>query len=250
MIRKVQAKSIQSIAEEWDAIADLRNKQILEGRDISYEYVLVPQIIELTNGCDISSVVDAGCGVGFLTQKLGMICDSIVAVDISEKSLSFAKENCKKLQNVNFLKGYIEDIAEQCGQPKYTLAIANMTLMTTMGLTRFLHSIHNLVIPGGRFIATLTHPCFWPIYWDYISEEWFDYSEEIFIEAPFKISNESSELYTTHVHRPIQKYFDAIVACGFEIETVREPVPIESIQSKYNTKWKFPRFIAFRCIRK
>ncbi len=250
MIHRVNIKSKESIAHEWDDISDLRYQQILAGKDISYDYVLVPEIFRLSKNCDTSSVLDIGCGVGFLTKKLAKICGSIVAIDISEKSLHYARENCKQFHNVIFFKGSVEDFAKQCEQPEYTLAIANMSLITIVNLTKTLKSIHDLIIQGGKLIITLSHPCFWPIYWGYFSEEWFNYSEEIIIEAPFKISSEQSDLKTTHVHRPIEKYYEAIVSCGFELETINEPVPTESIQSKYKKKWKFPRFLAFRCLRK
>ncbi len=250
MIRRVQNKSIKSIESEWDAIANLRYRQISNGIDVSYKSVLVPEIFNLSNGCDFSSVIDVGCGVGFLTQKLGQKCDLIVAVDISEMNLRLTRENCKGLKNIDYYKGQIEDFAVQHKQPQFTLAIANMTIMTVVELTRFLKSIYNIVIPGGKFIVTLPHPCFWPIYWEYISEDWFDYNEEIIIEAPFKISAEQSNLYTTHIHRPIQNYFEQLIACGFEIEVVNEPVPADDIELKYNDKWEFPRFLAIRCERK
>ena len=32
---------------------------------------------------------------------------------------------------------------------------------------------------SGVFIFSITHPCYWPIYWNYYKEDWFDYNKEL-----------------------------------------------------------------------
>ncbi len=126
-----------------------------------------------------------------------------------------------------------------------------MVLMNVLDAGNFLHAAHRVLRPGGALIATLTHPCFWPVYKGYDSEPWFDYSQETLINAPFTISlEEKSDFSTTHVHRPLSQYLTSAVDAGFEIHEVREPLPNPVLMAKYPTTWKYPRYIAIKLVKK
>ncbi|GAH16704.1 unnamed protein product [marine sediment metagenome] len=58
-----------------------------------------------------------------------------------------------------------------------------------------------------------------------------------------------SDEVTTHVHRPLEQYFYALVNVGFGIDRIREPMPTVDIESKYPAKWRYPRFLGMRCVK-
>lgn len=210
-MRRVWNKSQDQIAHEWDSIAEMRSKQIRTGQDVSYEHVLTPTILEMIRGCDLSSVVDVGCGCGFLTAKLAGTAKTITGIDISANSIRLAKAHCHEYANIEFVEGAIEELANDGAQSLFSLAVANMSLMATLRLDPALNSISRLVRPGGHLAFTITHPCFWPQYWKY-SKEWFRYDQEVVIEAPFHISLDQMDVFTTtHVHRPIDAVCNRIV---------------------------------------
>jgi 2-polyprenyl-3-methyl-5-hydroxy-6-metoxy-1,4-benzoquinol methylase len=195
-------------------------------------------------------VIDVGCGVGFTTKKVASKAKSLLAIDLSNKCIEIAQSNCKKYKNVDFKNISIEKYAKDTTSPRFTLAIANMTLMTSLNLDSFIKSIHKILVPGGKFVATITHPCFWPIYRGYSTADWFDYTKEIIIEAPFWITNEHTKYKTTHVHRPLEMYYSAFKKNLFIVESFCEPMPDNEILKKYSQIWLSPHFAAFRCISK
>lgn len=69
-IQPVDHYSNEQIQAQWDRIALPRNMQLRSGRDVSYELVLKPTILNLIQDSDCSSVLDAGCGSGVLTEVL------------------------------------------------------------------------------------------------------------------------------------------------------------------------------------
>lgn len=202
-MRRVWNKTQAEIAHEWDRIAVYRSDQIRSGKDISYEHVLIPSVLDVIEACDRSKVLDVGCGCGFLTTRLAESAQQVTGIDISSKSIQLAKTNCRESNNIDFTEGAIEDFRlEYVGNP-FSLAVANMSLMAMLRLDAALGSLFRLIRPGGHLAFTITHPCFWPQYWNY-SKEWFRYREENVIEAPFRISLDSSDCFiTTHVHRPL-----------------------------------------------
>ncbi|MBN1975298.1 MAG: methyltransferase domain-containing protein [Sedimentisphaerales bacterium] len=244
-----EKKQIQ-IREEWDNISKIRYNQIIDGKDISYRYVILPCVLDLAKKSNFSKVIDIGCGTGVLTSMLAKRSNKVLAIDISPKSIEITKSHCKKQKNILFNTISIEDYAFKCKSQTFTLAIANMTIMTCLNLFSFLKAIEKLLIKGGTFIMTGIHPCFWPQYWGYDKAKWFDYKKEIIIEAPFRISKDITEYKTTHIHRPLDMYINMLIRCGFIINKIIEPIPNNNIQKLYPNIWKFPRFIGIRCIKK
>ena len=89
MLNLVRAKSLSKIAREWDAIAALREDQIASGKDHSANFVLAPAILKgLKEG---NSLVDIGCGTGWLTARAEEHASFVVGVDPSHESIALAR---------------------------------------------------------------------------------------------------------------------------------------------------------------
>lgn len=245
-IRRIQSKSPGVIAAEWDRIANVRHKQIDGGNDLSFSHVLMPTVLDFLQGCDLNRVIDLGCGTGELTGELARVSGEVAGVDLSPLSIEIAEETCCGTSNITFHAATIEGFAKHWTGQRFTTAVANMALMTCLDLDSFVRAAAKLVAPKGHLISTITHPWFWPSYWGYDNAEWFDYHREIVIEAPFRISSEETEYITTHVHRPLSVYLNALARQGFLVDRILEPYPNEDIQDLYPERWKFPRFLAFR----
>lgn len=246
--RPVVRKTQTDLTHEWDRIAKVRNQQIASGKDLSYRHVLVPAINSLSKGCDLEGVLDLGCGTGQLAAELARISASVTAVDVSSRSIEIAQETCAELTNTSFVVSSVEEFAEEWTGPLFTTAVANMTLMTCLNLQVFIESISRLLVPNGHFIASITHPFFWPYHHGYANADWFNYDQEILIEAPFIISTESTNYVTTHIHRPLTSYFNSLFEAGFVVESILEPYPDNKVQTLYPDRWTFPRFLIFRAL--
>ena len=102
---------------------------------------------------------------------------------------------------------------------------------------------------GGYFCFTITHPWFWPVYWNYNNEKWFNYDSEIYIKAPFKISDYLVGAETTHIHRSFTRYFSVCSKAGFDIVNIKELYP-KSSHLELNYSYDYPRFMGFVCKKK
>ena len=246
MTRPVSDKSLEDVAKEWDQIAHTRHMQISTGRDLSFNYVLKPTVLELLQGCNLKRVLDLGSGTGELTRELAKVSSEVVGVDFSSRSTEIARKVCSKAGNVSFYPNSVEVFASHWAGPQFTTIVANMTLMDCLNLDSLVEAAAKLVAPGGCLVATITHPWFWPYYWGYAEAKWFNYHQEIFIEAPFRISAEATDYVTTHVHRPLTAYMKSLTQAGFLVDRILEPFPSEKVQDLYPKLWEFPRFLAFR----
>lgn len=269
--RPAPNKTQDDIAAEWDELAPVRRDQIQSGKDLSFTHVLLPCIKELTETADWTSVLDVGCGTGTLAKEVyNRVEDYLVGVDISSVSLDVARSQLEAYELIRrthhspiegqkgTLNGkapvasLVNESIQEYGKKEerhdaFTLALANMTLMDVLDLKGAVTSVARLLEPGGTFVLTITHPCFWPKYKEYESADWFEYMEEIVIEAPFEISLGERACPATHVHRPLSTYLRTLRQAGFAVETIEEPTPPPQVEGEYPSDWTFPHFLAVRC---
>lgn len=243
-LKPISLLSEEKIEHDWDLVAEERDYLIQEGKDISLINITEPFILKKLKKYQPNYILDCGCGTGHLsnliTQKLQIKVD---AIDISGKSINIASEKYKDNHYLNFHKNSI--IEQGKSKNEYYACISNMVLMDTINLEENLDAIYKMLKSDGKFIFTITHPCFWPIYWNYFKEPWFDYSKEIFIKAPLKINN-NTMAETTHIHRPLNMYISNLKKAGFKIISIEE-LNSHNFTSNTNHPYNYPRFMGFVC---
>lgn len=251
-MRRIKGRLTQdAINSRWDKVAIIRDQQIKNGKDLSFDHVLVPTIMELSEGCDFSSVIDLGCGPGLLTKQISSKAGRIVGIDASSEMIKVAEINNQTVTNAEFFSLSIDEFTHSGYVSTFSLAVANMTLMTVLNLEELLKCVALLLADKGQLVFTITHPCFWPLYHGYARKQWFRYKDTTFIEDVFRISLDSPPdgPRTIHIHRPIEQYVHSILTSGFRIEEISEPTPTRIIQSMYPEPWKYPRFLGMRCLK-
>ncbi len=198
-------------------IAAYREEQVRTQKDHSANFILSPAILKEIP--DSSSIIDIGCGTGWLTVRVEKNSNYTVGVDPSEKSIEIAK-SMNSGNSISYLSETIERYSI-IGK-KFDTAISNMAASCSPDLVGFVVASRRVLVKHGLFIFTIPHPCFWPEYWGYSSDPNFKYNETFAVEGEFKIQNESSSFVTTHFHHPIEHYIKVLRSSDFIIESIRE----------------------------
>jgi 2-polyprenyl-3-methyl-5-hydroxy-6-metoxy-1,4-benzoquinol methylase len=238
---------ISDVQREWDSAAAMREEQIARRQDLSFHLVLMPAIDRLARASSqpLSRVLDAGCGTGYLTQHLARDAAVVVGVDVSPASIDIARRLHSR-SNIQYVCESVEEYAAHDDVRAFSHVLANMVLTATPDLSGFMRAVARVLTPGGSFVFTVPHPFFWPEYWGYRDAPWFRYEEEISVEAPFKISLAETSAVTTHFHRPLASYLNALGSSGLAVVQAEEPLPGPADAALYPQQWRFPRFLAVR----
>ncbi len=245
--KPIKSESIldeKTIEYEWDRIAETRDHIIHDGKDISLLDVTEPFVLKQLCKYRPNYVLDCGCGTGHLSSLIAQkIQANVDAIDISGKSINIAKRKFDSTDYLHFQKSSIIEHAKT--NKLYDSCIANMVLMDTINLEENLKAIYQMLKSNGTFIFTITHPSFWPIYWDYFNESWFEYDKEIYIKAPLRINSRTMS-ETTHIHRPFNMYLSSLNKVGFNIIKIEELFPLSS-HLDIDYCYDYPRFMGMVC---
>jgi len=150
---------------------------------------------------------------------------------------------------VRFHNQTIETFSRHFRGPRFDAAISNMTLVTVPNLRTVIPAIARTLAPFGHFVFTITHPFFWNRYRKYEPASRFDYLAEHAQTGKFRISlDKKVEFVTTHFHRPLSDYVDALSSSSLLLERLLEPMPSRTAMRMYPKPWLFPRFIAAKAL--
>ncbi|HYK92893.1 MAG TPA: class I SAM-dependent methyltransferase [Thermoplasmata archaeon] len=180
-------------------------------------------------------VLDVGCGNGYLTRRLAREGARVTGVDLSEELIDAARarERAEPL-GITYTVG---DAAAMDFLPDhgFDVAIANMSLMDIENGEATLREMGRVVRPGGRLVASLSHPCFdidTRSAWSYevVGPTSTVYRKVTGYRTPHSDEyiwdpGSRPEIRTVGYHRPLSWYAHALRAAKFVIVDLDEPAP-------------------------
>ncbi len=207
----------------WNSVAADWRIQIGTEGDSNRQLNSDPVLWQFAGDVRGRSVLDAGCGTGYLTQKLCERGAHVRGVDFSERMIEIAKadhpaldfrvDSCSELRTV--------------ADASIDLVISNYVIMDTPDLSGTMAAFQRVLRPGGTAVLIFSHPCFpagrahWGVDDDEVYYRWaFPYFEtRECTDPPWGHFTESFLWF----HRPLSDYWKAFVAAGFAVVDFEEP---------------------------
>lgn len=223
--------------KRWDWHAEELTRNYTEQGDVHREVLLNPAIFSLIEKTTSISILDAGCGEGYLSRILANKGVIVTAVDYSEKMLKLATTKTSSDLNIRYFQGNCENL-DFLDSDSVDMIISNMVIQDLANYEAAFGEMYRLLKKDGYFIFSILHPCFvtpksgWvkntngdKVYWKVDN-----YFYEGVYEQPFPVGAENKVLF---YHRTLSSYFQAIQKAGFNIEDIVEPKPSEEMLMKY-----------------
>ncbi len=152
----------QEVKQVWNHNSAYWDSHMGEGNDF-VNVLCWPVMKELLSVQPGQLVLDIACGNGLTSRRLGRLGARVVAFDVAEEMIRFAKERSSAddgdIRYFVLDAGDEEGIANIC-EEKLDAALSNMALFDMAEIEPLFRSLYRLLKPGGCFVFSMMHPCF------------------------------------------------------------------------------------------
>ena len=216
----------EELRRSWDDKAAEWNAHVGAEGDANRRFNSDPVLWRLLGDVAGLTVLDAGCGTGYLSVKLAQAGATVIGVDYSPGMVAVAAENVARAGvEVRLQVGSASALAD-LPDASVDRIVSNYVLMDLPDIEGAMAAAARVLRPGGFAVVVFLHPCFcppggperlpdrtvryhWP--WPYLERRRFDESW-----GPFSSS-------FIGYHRPLSVYFSAIFSAGLTVTAFEEP---------------------------
>jgi ubiquinone/menaquinone biosynthesis C-methylase UbiE len=224
-------------ADSWEQMAEWYDERQGDTGDFWHRTLIDPAFIRIVGEVRGLRVLDLACGNGYLSRRFAREGAKVVAVDASAPIVerAFSRESREPLG----VEYHVASAARLDFLPaaSFELVASNMALMDIEDAASAIREAARVLRAGGRFVASLSHPCFdqgptstW------LSERFFRntkvwrkierYRTPFADEIPWETSP-GKIVTTTGYHRPLSWYAHTLREAGFLIRSLEEPAPTD-----------------------
>jgi ubiquinone/menaquinone biosynthesis C-methylase UbiE len=235
-----------TVARGWDALSLWYDSKQGENGDLWHRSLIDPVLIKLVGDVKGKDVLDLGCGNGYLSRRFAKAGGRVRAIDSSSAMIERAKSHdTQNNPSIEYALASANNLGLFEGE-NFDIVFANMTLMDFEDAEGAIKEVSRVLRRGGRFVASLSHPCFdngrnsaW-IMEKTIGEKWLEtklyrriraYRQPSSEEFPWRIS-EAETGWTRGYHRPLNWYARVFKAAGLAITALEEPEPTGEFMDK------------------
>jgi 2-polyprenyl-3-methyl-5-hydroxy-6-metoxy-1,4-benzoquinol methylase len=237
----------------WDQNATFWDENMAEGND--FQRILIgPASERLLNLQPGETVLEIACGNGVFSRRMAELGVHAVATDFSAYLLERARARTTKHADCidySLLDATREEQIVALGKQRFDAAVCNMAIMDMAEIDPLMRGIRQVVKPGGRFVFSLTHPCFNHTGMSLCVEE-APLDGELIMTYSVKVT---AYLHTRpqkgiamvgqpvphyYFDRPLHVLFNACFRAGLVLDGLEEPAfnhPHDGSQSKRLLSW-------------
>jgi 2-polyprenyl-3-methyl-5-hydroxy-6-metoxy-1,4-benzoquinol methylase len=208
----VNLLSDAKIIDSWHRNAIPWIAAIHEGQIDSRKLVTDNAIVEAVISRSPNSVLDIGCGEGWLAHRLSNEgIDRILGVDVVPELITQA-QTCS---NASFQVLSYEDISKGAISEKFDVAVSNFALLGKESVDNLFQIVPGLLSKGGAFVVQTVHPVICcgdlPYVDGWREGSWAGFSSDFTDPAPWYF-------------RTLESWVRLFTKNGFSIEEIREPL--------------------------
>lgn len=140
----------------WNRVADDWLIQVGDDGDSNRILNSDPVLWKFAGDVSGLTVLDAGCGTGYLSKQLRDHGALVTGIDFSERMIEIARVRYPDIDFRADSCSELRTIADAC----FDMVIANYVLMDTPGLQATMNAFSQILKSGGVAVLVFSHPCF------------------------------------------------------------------------------------------
>jgi len=231
----------ERISQAWDKVADVWNSKYTEYGDSNRKFVIDPAIFHLLGSVKGFSVLDAGCGNGYLCRLLAKKGAKVIGIDTSKRFVEIAKQ--KEEEKPLGIKYHVGNLCNlsMFRDEMFDNVVSNLVLMDVNDLDKAIKELQRVLKKNGKLVFSIMHPCFYaPVHgWVRIpqdsdrKEDWLYWKVDRYFDRSMEIWRyfDSPPVYS--FHRPLSDYMMTLIENEFAIFNFEEPVPSKKAMKEH-----------------
>ena len=226
----------------WDRMAEWRDERTGEEGDLWHRAIILPAVYHVVGSVRGLRVLDLGCGVGMLARRFAKQgARSVVGIDRSGPTIERARARERRdPTGTRFVRCDAGNL-RALPSGSFDLVVANMSLMDIEEAERAVGEVGRVLRPHGRFVFSISHPCFdtdlrsmWVVeravqpngrFVSTVFRKVSGYRQEVRQSVPWHISERRS-VRTFSYHRTLATYVRYLRSAGLSVVRIEEPSPL------------------------
>jgi SAM-dependent methyltransferase len=250
---------VDSVREDWDQAADAYAARQESGGDFyRYEFFGPAQVAQCGDVRGLR-VLDVGCGSGYFSREMARRGASVVGVDVSARMLAHAaRQERDEPLGVELVECDAAEVGERFAAESFDLAVSCVALQDMPDVPGVLRGVRSALRRGGRFVASITHPCTDTPFREWARDEerrkkWLCV-DRYFERGPIRFTwiRGIYDFQTSAIHVPLEDWFEWILGAGFRLGAFREPRPTDDAVRNcpdLEDATRVPYFVIFDLVR-
>jgi 2-polyprenyl-3-methyl-5-hydroxy-6-metoxy-1,4-benzoquinol methylase len=217
-----------TVSDPWEVNASFWIQIIREKRDRYRSELTDPAVTKAIGSPKRLSVLDAGCGEGYLSRMLAKAGATVTGIDFSAPLIAAAKEmNLTDRLPITFDTGTVYDLPY--AGDAFDLVVCNHLINDLQDPAEPIREFARVLRQGGRLIILMLHPCFYNAHAERdqatngtIASSYF---AERSIRQTFKVGGLTSPVANTAYLRSLEYYVGQLHQSSFVVTSLSEPHP-------------------------
>jgi 2-polyprenyl-3-methyl-5-hydroxy-6-metoxy-1,4-benzoquinol methylase len=212
----------------YDDNAGFWVKIIREHRDRYRTTLTNPAVIGSVGPADGLSILDAGCGVGYMSRLLAERGAKVTGIDSSAELIKAARSHGQsEALPVSFDVGSVDSLPY--GPGEFDVILCNHLMNDLQGPSAAIREFSRVLRSSGRLIILMLHPCFYNKHSERQNPEnnliTGTYFQARSVTQNFEVDGLRSPAAYTAWLRPLEFYTETLQQSGFAIMSLTEPHP-------------------------
>ena len=204
------------IIDQWERAAE---RFTADQERSEYAAINMAFVKRRFQGLHGKTILDLGCGYGYYTHYFDEAGAHAIGVDGAEAMIQIARKR---------YPGSAFSIVDLSGplpfqDASFDLVFCNQVLMDIENMEEVLRECHRVLMPGGTFWFSIVHPALYNGEW-LIDENGYHRAKAMSRYLTEYVSHNHFWGKTTHFHRPISAYLNAVAGAGFAFVHADEPI--------------------------